>query len=310
MQSKTGKTMGLTEWLLLFFLSIIWGGSFFFGMVALDELQPFTVVMARVIIAGIVLNIVVRAAGHKMPKSPRIWGAFAVMGLINNLIPFSLIFWGETQISSSLASILNATTPVWSVLLAHFFAKDEKLTSNRISGVVFGLVGVVVMLGFDALSGLSGNILAQIAVLVAAFSYAVAGLYGRRFKGIPALVTATGQITCTAVMSIPVALIVDNPWLLPMPSAKVWGALVGLAVLSTALAYIIYFHLLSTAGPTNLLLVTFLIPVSAIFLGIIILGEQLDPRHFLGMGLIGLGLMFIDGRLPEMVRMKLLVNTD
>ena len=310
MQSKTGKTMGLKEWLLLFFLSIIWGGSFFFGKVALDEMRPFTVVMVRVIIAAIVLNIVVRAAGHKLPKSPRIWGSFAVMGLINNLIPFSLIFWGETQISSALASILNATTPVWTVLLAHFFTKDEKLTPNRISGVVFGLVGVVVMLGFDALSGLGGNILAQLAVLAAGFAYAVAGLYGRRFKGIPALVTATGQITCTAVMSIPVALLVDKPWLLPMPSAKVWGALVGLAVLSTALAYIIYFHLLSTAGPTNLLLVTFLIPVSAIFLGIIILGEQLDPRHFLGMGLIGLGLMAIDGRLPDMFRAKFLKNTD
>ena len=305
MQAKSGKTMGLKEWLLLFFLSIIWGGSFFFGKVALDELQPFTVVMARVIIAAIVLNIVVHAGGHQMPKPRKIWGAFALMGLINNLIPFSLIFWGETQISSALASILNATTPVWTVLLAHFFTKDEKLTPNRINGVIFGLVGVVVMLGFDSLSGLAENIFAQLAVLGAGFAYAVSGIYGRRFSGIPALVTATGQITCTALMSIPVALIAEKPWLLPMPSAKVWGALLGLAVLSTALAYIIYFHLLSTAGPTNLLLVTFLIPVSAIFLGIIILGEKLDPRHFLGMGLIGLGLMFIDGRLPGLVKTRL-----
>ena len=144
----------------------------------------------------------------------------------------------------------------------------------------------------------------------AGFSYAVAGLYGRRFKDIPALVTATGQITCTALISIPVALLVDKPWMLPMPSVKVWSALAGLAVLSTALAYIIYFRLLSTAGATNLLLVTFLIPVSAIFLGIFILGEQLDPRHFLGIGLIGLGLMFIDGRIPGMFRAKFLMNTD
>jgi drug/metabolite transporter (DMT)-like permease len=297
MRKSTSNSMGLSEWFLLILLSILWGGSFFFGEVALSELQPFTLVLGRVSIAALILNLIVRATGYKMPSSPKIWGTFLIMGLINNLIPFSLIFWGQTQISSSLASILNATTPVWTVLLAHFLTADEKFTKNRFIGVLFGLLGVVVMIGWDALGGLGINILAQVAVIGAAISYGFAGIYGKRFKELPPIVTAAGQITGTTIMMIPIALIVDKPWLLPMPGISVWGALLGLALLSTALAYIIYFRLLTTVGATNLLLVTFLIPVSAILLGTFILGEKLLTRHFLGMFLIGLSLVSIDGRL-------------
>ena len=302
MRSSTGNSMGISEWFLLIFLSVLWGGSFFFGEVALSELQPFTIVLGRVIIASIVLNLIVRATGYRMPSSPKIWGTFLMMGLLNNLIPFSLIFWGQTQISSSLASILNATTPVWTVLLAHFLTADERLTPNRLSGVFFGLIGVALMIGLDALQGIGGNVLAQLAVTIAAISYAFAGIYGKRFKETPPIVTAAGQLTGTTIMMIPIALLVDKPWLLPMPNINVWGALLGLALLSTALAYIIYFRLLSTVGATNLLLVTFLIPVSAILLGTTILGEQLDLRHYLGMGLISLGLVAIDGRLLKLAK--------
>ncbi|RME98242.1 MAG: DMT family transporter [Chloroflexi bacterium] len=296
MHTSVAKVMGPLEWFLLIVLSVLWGGSFFFGEVVLTELQPFTLVLGRVSIAAIALNVMVRATGHRMPISPAMWAAFLVMGLLNNLIPFSLIFWGQTQISGSLAAILNATTPVWTVLLAHFLTVDERLTPNRLAGVFFGLIGVAVMIGPDALQGLGINVLAQLAVVGAAISYAFAGIFGKRFRGTPPIVTAAGQITGTTVMMVPIALLVDKPWLLPWPGLNVWGALLGLALLSTALAYIIYFRLLSTAGATNLLLVTFLIPVSAILLGTIILNEQLDVRHFAGMGLIGLGLMAIDGR--------------
>jgi len=239
---------------------------------------------------------VVRISGYRMPSDIKIWGTFLIMGLLNNLIPFSLIFWGQTQISSSLASILNASTPVWTVLLAHFLTVDEKLTKNRFGGVILGLLGVVIMIGWDALGGLRINVLAQLAVIGAAISYGFAGIYGKRFKNIPPIVTATGQITGTTIMAIPITLFVDKPWLFPMPGMNVWGALLGLALLSTALAYIIYFRLLTTVGATNLLLVTFLIPVSAVLLGTIILGEQLYLRHFLGMVLISLSLAAIDGR--------------
>lgn len=305
MRTSNVKVMGPLEWFLLIILSVLWGGSFFFGEVALSELRPFTLVLGRVGIAAIALNVMVRATGHRMPTSPAMWAAFLAMGLLNNLIPFSLIFWGQTQISSSLAAILNATTPVWTVLLAHFLTADERLTPNRLAGVFFGLIGVAVMIGLDALQGLGINVLAQLAVVGAAVSYAFAGIFGKRFRGTPPIVTAAGQITGTTVMMVPIALLVDKPWLLPWPGLNVWGALLGLALLSTALAYIIYFRLLSTAGATNLLLVTFLIPVSAILLGTIILNEQLDIRHVAGMGLIGLGLIAIDGRLLRVIKTRM-----
>ena len=294
-------SMKLWEWVLLIILSVLWGGAFFFSKVALGELPPFTVVWGRVTIAAIALNLIVRLTGERLPSTPKAWLAFLFLGLLNNLIPFSLIFWGQTQIPSSLASILNATTPLWTVLLAHLLTSDERLTLNRLGGVLLGVVGVVVTIGPDALLGLGLNTLAQLAVIGAAVSYAFGGIYGKRFKGNPPIVTAAGQVTGTAVMMIPVALFADRPWTLPLPSLTTWGALLGLGVLSTALAYIIYFRLLASVGATNVLLVTFLIPVSALFLGITILGEQLDLRHFLGMAVIGLGLVAMDGRVPRAV---------
>jgi len=304
LHTSVNKTMGPLEWILLIFLSVLWGGSFFFSKVALSELQPFTVVLVRVGIAAIVLNFVVIATGQRMPTSPKMWSVFVVMGLLNNLIPFSLIFWGQTQISSSLAAILNATTPVWTVLLAHFLTTDERLTPNRLGGVFIGLLGVAIMIGLDALQGLGINVLAQIAVVGAAISYAFAGIYGKRFKGTSPIVTATGQITGATLVMIPIALFIDKPWLLPMPNSSILGALFGLSLLSTALAYILYFRLLSAVGATNLLLVTFLIPISAIILGQLILDEHLEIRQFVGMGLIGLSLMAIDGRILRAIRAR------
>jgi drug/metabolite transporter (DMT)-like permease len=291
------KRMGPLEWALLIVLSILWGGSFFFSKVALAEVQPLTVVLVRVGLAAVALHLLLLARGERMPPSLHTWGLFVVMGLLNNLLPFSLIFWGQTQIPSGLAAILNATTPLWTVVLAHFFTQDERLTPNRLAGVLAGLCGVAVLLGPQALGGVSARLLAQLAVLGAALSYALAGIFGKRFRALPPLVTATGQVTCTALLMAPLALLVERPWLQPAPGLVTWGALSGLALLSTAVAYVIYFRLLATAGATNLLLVTFLIPVSALWLGITILGEALAARHFVGMALIGLGLAAIDGRL-------------
>lgn len=302
MRAATTKTMGSLEWSLLIILSVLWGGSFFFGKIALAELGPFTLVLGRVGIAAIALNLIVVAAGHRMPSSLGTWGQFLIMGVFNNLIPFSLIFWGQTRITSGLASILNATTPLWTIVLAHLMTRDERLTRNRLAGVLFGLVGVVIMIGPSALQGLGSNLIAQLAVLGAALSYAFAGIYGKRFKGILPTVTAAGQVTCTTLLMVPIALLVDRPWQLPAPNLTTLGALLALGLLSTAVAYVIYFRLLATAGATNLLLVTFMIPVTALFLGIMVLGESLDPRQLMGMVLIGLGLAAIDGRLLPFLR--------
>jgi len=302
MNQSINKVMNPVEWFLLIVLSLLWGGSFFFGEVALAELRPFTIVFGRVSLAAIALNILVIIAGYRLPTSRKIWRDFIIMGTLNNLLPFSLIFWGQTQITGGLAAILNATTPLWTVLLAHFLTTDEKLTINRLCGVLCGLCGVVLIIGPVVLQGLGINVLAQIAVIGAGLSYALAGLFGKRFKEIPPLVTATGQVTSTTVMMIPLVLFVDQPWTLPMPSLSTWGALIGLALLSTTIAYIIYFRILVTAGATNLLLVTFLIPVSALILGMLFLDERFAPTHLMGMFFISFGLIAVDGRLLNLIK--------
>ena len=287
------------EWLLLLVLSVLWGGSFFFIGVAVKVLPPLTIVALRVGLAAVTLNLIVRATGLRMPKKWLYWKAFLSMGLLNNLIPFCLIVWGQMHIASGLASIFNATTPLFTVIVAHIFTKDEKMSGGRMFGLLVGFVGVAVIIGLDSLGGLGANVLAQFAILGAALSYSFAGVYGRRFKGmgVAPLVTATGQVTASTLLLAPLALFVDQPWTLAMPGLGVWAALAGLALVSTALAYIIYFRLLATAGATNLLLVTFLIPVSAILLGVAFLGESLAGKDFIGMGLICLGLAAIDGRI-------------
>jgi drug/metabolite transporter (DMT)-like permease len=286
------------QWIMLASLSILWGGSFFFTGVAIRELPSFTIVTVRVGLAAVILNVVVFSIGLRLPMDGRVWTAFFGMGLLNNAIPFSLIVWGQTHIGSGLASILNATTPLWTVIVANFFTTDEKMTGHRLLGVVVGFTGVVVMTGPEPTARLGDDVMAQLAVLAAALSYAFAGVFGRRFTqmGIVPMVTAAGQVSASTLMLIPVALVVDQPWRLEMPSIHAWTALIGIAALSTALAYVLYFQILGAAGATNLLLVTFLIPVSAIVLGSTILGEELDPRHLLGMALIGAGLSAIDGR--------------
>ena len=303
-RTEINRTMGAMEWALLIALSVLWGGSFFFAEVALVELRPFTVVLCRVGFAALVLVAVVYATGQRLPRRGGLWGAFFVMGALNNLIPFTLIVWGQTHIASGLASILNAATPLFTVVLAHLLTHDEKMTPNRLAGVVLGLAGVAVLIGPEVLRGLGFHLVAQLAVLGAALSYAFAGIFGRRFRGEPPLVVAAGQVTATTVMILPIALFADRLWAVPLPGATTWAAIAGLAVLSTALAYVIFFRILATAGATNLLLVTLLIPVSAILLGTAILGERLAFGHFAGMALIGLGLAAIDGRPLKALRRR------
>lgn len=295
--------MGPGEWGTLLFLSLLWGGAFFFSKVALAELGPLTVVLARVSIGAAALWAVLLASGQAPAASPRLWGQLALMGLINNVIPFSLIFWGQTQISSGLASILNAATPLWTALLAHALTRDDRLSSNRLAGVVVGLGGVATMVSGAVGGGFGLNLLANLAVIGASLSYSFAVIYGRRFRGLSPMVPATGQLTCSALMMAPVVAVVEGP-ALALPGAQTLAALLGLGLLSTALAFTLYFRLLATAGPTNTTLVTLLIPVSAVLLGAVFLGERLEPRHLAGMGLVALGLLTIDGRLLRLVRSR------
>ncbi|MEZ5648893.1 MAG: DMT family transporter [Alphaproteobacteria bacterium] len=301
------RTMTLQEWGLLLALSVLWGGSFFFAGIAIKELPPFTIVALRVSIAAIALHAILALQGMRLSTNGAVWRSFLVMGISNNVIPFSLIVWGQSHIASGLAAILNATTPLFTVVVAHLSTPDEKMSARRLLGTIIGFTGVTIMIGRTAISSIGMapfDLLAQLACLGAAISYAIAGVYGRRFKvlGIPPLMTATGQVTCSSLILIPLMLMVDRPWHLALPEGYTIAALLGLALLSTALAYILYFKILSTAGATNLLLVTFLIPVTAIMLGVFVLGENLALQHLIGMGLIGMGLAAIDGRLWHRVR--------
>jgi drug/metabolite transporter (DMT)-like permease len=295
--------MSLVDWSMLLALSILWGGSFFFVGVAVKALPPFTIVLLRVAIAAAALHIVLRATRTAMPWDGNSWRAFFGMGLLNNAIPFCLIVWGQTHIASGLASILNAATPLFTVLVAHALTADERLTKGRIAGVLLGFIGVVVLIGPQALTGLGNDVLAQIAILGAAISYSFASIFGRRFKrmGVSPLATAAGQVTASSLLLLPVTMLVDRPWDLAWPGWPVAGAIVGGGLLSTALAYVLFFRILASAGAVNLMLVTFLIPVSAILLGSAFLGESQAPMDFAGMALIGLGLAAIDGRLAALL---------
>jgi drug/metabolite transporter (DMT)-like permease len=249
----------------------------------------------RVALAAVILAVVLRLGGVAFP-SRRVWPALLVMGLLNNAVPFTLFVLAQGAISGALASVLNATTPLFTVLVAHLATQDERITPAKAMGLGFGFLGVVVMLAGAELSGAGA---AKLFCLAAALSYACAGVWGRRFRrlGVAPLATAFGQVTAAAVLILPVWLWQDAPWTLGWPGARVAGAVIGIAALSTALAYLIYFRLLASAGATNLLLVTFLIPVSATALGAIFLGERLLPQHLAGFALIVLGLAAIDGRI-------------
>jgi drug/metabolite transporter (DMT)-like permease len=292
------RTMSPLEWGLLILLSMLWGGSFFCVGIAVKELPALTIVTVRLGLAAVALAVVIRATGARLPRQRAAWTAFLVMGFCNNAVPFSLVAWSQHHMDSGVASIFNAATPLFTVLVAHVFTDDEKATAGRLSGVVIGLGGVAVMIGDTAWQAFGGAILAQFAILMAALSYAIGGTYGRRFRamGIDPLVTAFGMVAASSVLLFPVTLIVDRPWTLPAPSWATVGALVVLALAATALAFIIYFRVLATAGATNLLLVTFLVPISAILLGVTFLDETLKPAHLAGMALIGCGLAAVDGR--------------
>lgn len=291
--------MGLKEWITLLLLSLLWGGSFLFIEISVGQLPPLTVVLVRVGIAAIVLAIALKIFRIKVPINREILFSIFLMGLFNNAIPFLLITWGQTQITSGLASIFNATMLIFTVLATHFFTTDEKMDRFKLAGVIVGFSGVVFMIGLEELLALNANILGQLAVLAAALFYASCTTFGRRFRtmGIPPLGVATGQMIAASLVLAPLVIVFDKPWLLPIPDTHGLLAIFCLAVFSTALAYFLYFRLLESSGATNLALVTFLIPPIAIFLGWSILGETLNKDQFIGMGFIVFGLSLIDGRL-------------
>jgi len=304
--TPTDDRIDARDWSLLGILSVLWGGSFFFNGVVLREVPPLTLVLLRVALASIFLLPLLRVYGIRFPTGFSGWKPFIAIGLFNNVLPFSLIVAGQTYIPSGLASILNATTPLFTVVVMAA-AGEEKLHARRIAGVIVGLIGVVILhgggfhgkgLGFE-----SGQGIGLLLCLAGAFSYGLSALLARRLlSNSPPLGTATFQMLASTAMMVVVAGVIDRPWQLPMPGATTWLGVIGLAALSTALAYIVFFQILRRSGATNVMLVTLLIPVTAILLGYLVLGEQISPHEILGALVIGSALLLIDGRVFEILR--------
>ena len=303
------------DWTLLAVLSVLWGGSFFFNGVVLKELPPLTVVLLRVALAAMILLPVLRAYQIRFPVGLTGWKPFFAIALLNNVLPFSLIVIGQTYIPSGLASILNATTPLFTVMVMAA-AGDEKLHARRVVGIVTGLIGVIILHGQDLhgqdlhgqdLHGQdpgfqSGEGVGILLCLAAAFSYGLSALYARRkLSNSPPLATATFQLLASALMMTIVAAVFERPWQLPMPGVTTWLAMIGLAALSTALAYIVFFQVLRRSGSTNVMLVTLLIPVTAILLGYLMLGESISLREMIGALVIGSALLLMDGRVLKLI---------
>jgi drug/metabolite transporter (DMT)-like permease len=283
------------DWTLLGLLSILWGGSFFFNGVVLRELPPFTVVFLRVTLAAIMLLPLLWLYRIRFPTGLSGWKPFIAIGLFNNVLPFSLIVVGQTLIPSGLASILNATTPLFTVVVMTV-AGEEKLQARRIAGVIVGLIGVIILHG-DGVGLESGQGVGILLCLAAALSYGVSALVARRLPSdVPPLGTATFQMLASAAMMTVVAGVVERPWQLPLPALSTWLAVIGLAGLSTALAYIVFFQILRRSGATNVMLVTLLIPVTAILLGVLVLGEKISLHEIAGALVIASALLLIDGR--------------
>ncbi len=289
------------DWSLLGLLSVLWGGSFFFNGVIVRELPPLTVVLLRVVLGAIILLPLLRSYKIAFPKGVSGWAPFFAMGLFNNVLPFSLIVFGQTYVTSGLASILNATTLLFAVVVMAV-AGEERPQPRRIAGVIVGVIGVAILHG-DALGFETRQGIGILLCLAGAFSYGVAALVGRRLPArVPPLGTAAFQMMASSAMMLIVAGVVDRPWQLPMPHATTWLAVIGLAALSTALAYIVFFQILQRSGATNVMLVTLLIPVTAILLGYLVLGEPISAREVIGALVIGSALLLIDGRVLRWLR--------
>jgi drug/metabolite transporter (DMT)-like permease len=296
MQVITTK-MNFKQWLLLLFLATIWGASFFLMELVLVDLTSFELVFYRLFLAMLFLWAVVWVKGLFDVSYLKLWREFIIMGLVNNVLPFSLIAYAQITINASLASILNATVPFFAIIFATLLLSDEKITIPKLLGVVIGFIGVSYIIGFD-ISSLDLQVLAIFAMLGATLCYGLATVYGRKFNqlGVPPIVMATMQISIASIILALVIILTDNSFI-PSFSLNSSLAILALSIISTGVAYIIYFYLLENAGAVNTSLVTFLVPISAIFLSTWLLGEILQTKHIIGAMIIFLGLIVIDGRL-------------
>lgn len=278
---------------LLLVLGAVWGSSYLFIKVGVAEVPPLTFVTARLALGAVIMWVLLRILGYSVPRDRALWAAYAVMGLLSGALPYSLITWGEKYIPSGLAALLQSTTPVFTVILAHFFIHDERMTPASILGIVIGFVGVGILMIPDLRRGLQANLLGQLAVVASSICYAAATIFARnRLRGQPALVSTMGQLTTGAIFMLPFALLVERPFSLS-PSLAAVGSWLGLTLLGTVVAYVIYYTLIERASATFVSTVTYIVPVNGLILGALVLGEALHLTLLLSLGFILAGVLLV-----------------
>jgi drug/metabolite transporter (DMT)-like permease len=291
---RTDLTAGrYTSLILLLVLGALWGSSYLFIKVGVGEVPPLTLVGGRLLLSTVLLWILLLASGQPVPRRRAQWGTYAVVGFLSGVLPYTLVAWGEQYISSSLAALLQSTMPMFTVVLAHFLGSGERLTGIKILGVITGFVGVGILLLPDLRQGVQTNVLGQLAVVGSSASYAASTVFARsRMRGQPPLVSTTGQITMALVFTLPLSLLIDRPFDLS-PSWAAVGAWIGLAILGTVLAYVIYYALIDRESATFVSTVTYIIPISGLILGALVLGETLSLNLFLSLALILVGVLLV-----------------
>jgi len=302
MQDTAGKLgaplrLGAAEWGLIALQSMLWGSSYFFIAVVQPELPALTIAALRTIPASATLLLIVLSLGYRLPATLAEWRLFIGFSAFNTVVPFLLIVWGQARATGGMAAILNATAPLFGIFLAHLLTHDEKLSWNKVAGILVGISGVGILVGYDVVAGQSADLLARLALLAAPFCYVLANIFVRRRLGhYPPFVIAAMQMVGAIFVAFPLALAIDQPWTLPVPSLKVLGAIVGMGVLGSALASLCHFTVLQRAGATNASLVTLIMPLTPILLGGVFLGERLSARDIAGAVIIAAALIIIDGR--------------
>lgn len=285
------------ELALLGILATLWGASYSFIKVGVETIPPVTLIAARTVIAGALLLMVIRARGLRLPRDRKLWLRFMVQACLNSVVPFTLIAWAERTVDAGLATILNSTSPIFTFLLSVLLVRQEAVTVRKSLGLLAGLAGICLIVGFEALGGLGRALTAQLAIVVATISYAGAAIFGRGFKGLDPMLPAAGSMLCGAAMLVPASLAIDRPWALT-PSSESILALIALSVFSTALALTIYFRLLHTLGAVGTTSQAYLRVPIGVAIGVLFLGETLAATAWIGLTCVvaGVAAMTIPAR--------------
>ncbi len=292
--------MPIRYWALIVMLGAIWGCSFLFNAILIREISPLWVSAGRVTIGAIICWVAFLAMRRKAPADWRIYAQLVLLGILNYAIPFALFPWAEEHLASGIVGVINGMTPMTTVIVSQLWPGGEKATWNKVAGVLIGLAGAVILASPSLGQGSSGQALAYAAALGATLCYALTLNYARRFKAVDSTVVASSSLSAAAIIMVPIALLFSGAPVITRP--ETWGALLGIGVFSTSFSFLLVYWLLPKVGATNLSLNTFITPISAILLGVLVLNESLLPAHIAGIIVIFIGLVFIDGRLVRRPR--------